>query len=127
MPTRERKKREAKAQAERRELEDAFANVPPHLRARIGQKSKIVGDLSDIGSYDRIGVKFSDEGDPLKREDPEELGANLERHEDKKIRAMTIRDRHSDVWGQRGAAKRIAHKTGLSVETIRRYMKEFPI
>jgi hypothetical protein len=121
MPTKDRREREKRQRNEKKALDDALANAPPHVRRRLGQPSKI-GGLSNIGPYNRVGVKFTDEGFPMKREDPEELGANAFRHDEKVRMAEELREKYRGIWDQRGVAKRIAHETGLSVETIRRYM-----
>jgi hypothetical protein len=139
MPTIERRKRERHQKAYNKMMDAAVANAPEHVKPKIiankvfkritGKSliSELSKNLSTEGQHNAGWAKYDEYGNPLKREDNITGGANYDRHEDKEVRAMDIRDRHRDSWGKHGVAKRIAHEEGYSVETIRRYMKEFPI
>jgi hypothetical protein len=139
MPRKERKDREKQKKKLDQEWDEIVANAPEHAKSRMiadkaykrltgkSKTSKLSENLNTKGQHDAGWAKYDEHGQHIKREDPDELGANLERHENKEIRAQEIRERHRNVWGNRGVAQRIAHEEGLSVETIRRYMKDFPI
>jgi len=128
MPTKERKEREKEQRAHTQAMDAYVADAPTHIRQRLGHPSKLSDNLSTKGQHDAGWSKYDDEtGHPLPREDPEGLGANLERNENMVARALDMREKHRDVWGKRGVAKRIAYKEELSVETVRRYMRKFPI
>jgi hypothetical protein len=139
MPTIERRKRERHQKAYNKMMDAAVANAPEHVTERIiaakaykvitskAMTSPLSESLHTKGQHNAPWAKYDEYGNPLKREDPEGLGANLERYEDKETRAKDIRYRHRDAWGKRGVAKRIAYEEGFSVETIRRYMRDYPI
>ena len=128
MPTKERKEREKEQRAHTQAMDAYVADAPTHIRQRLGHPSKLSDNLSTKGQHDAGWSKYDDEtGHPLPREDPEGLGANSDRRSTKEDDARDLREKYRDVWGKRGVAKRIAHEEGLSVETVRRYMRKFPI
>lgn len=134
MPTKKRTEREKQLEAQRLAIDTALENPPDHVIARQAAKrleietsSPLSEKLVTQGQHNAGWAKFDERGQNVMREDPDELGANSYRHSKKIDDALDIRDRHRNEWGKRGTAKRIAHKEGLSVETIRRYMKAFPI
>ncbi len=53
-------------------------------------------------------------------------GGNMRRKNDALDDARDWKRKFPDIWGKRGYAKVIAYKSGLSVETIRRYFKRLP-
>ena len=127
MPTKERTEREREQWAHDQIIDAAVADAPMHIRQRLGRPSRLSDSLSTKGQHNAGWAKYDDEtGHPLPREDPEGLGANLERKENKATRALNMRKKYRDIWGNRGVAKVIAHEEGVSVETVRRYMKDFP-
>lgn len=139
MPRKERKEREKQKKKLNQKWDSIIANAPDRVKREIAANrvfkhltgkplvSELSKNLCTEGQHNAGWAKYDEYGNPLKREDPDELGANLEKHENKEIRALEIRERHRGVWGKRGVAEGIAHEEGYSVETIRRYMKEFPI
>jgi hypothetical protein len=139
MPTKKRKEREKQKKERDQEWDEILANAPDHVKAKIiadkalkritgkTETSGLSKSLHTKGQHDAAWAKHDEFGNPLKREDPEELGANLDRKEDKEYRAIEMRERHRAIWGKRGAAKQIAYAEECSVETIRRHMKEFPL
>lgn len=126
MPTKERKERERKQRAQIQAIDAAVADAPMHIQRRLGRPSKLSDSLSTKGQHDAGWSKYDENGQYIAREDPEGLGANLERNEDMVARALDMHEKHRDVWGKRGVAKQNAHEEGLSVETVRRYMRKFP-
>jgi hypothetical protein len=127
VPTKERKQRDRERLAKKQAFDKALSNAPAYIRNRFGQHSELSKNLSTDGQHNAGWAKFDERGQNIKKyKDPDELGANVFRHEDKVARAREIRAKYLSDWGTRGTAKRIAHAENLSVETIRRYVKEFP-
>jgi hypothetical protein len=128
VPTKERKQQDRERLAKKQALDKAVSNAPEHIRNRFGQSSKLAESLHTDGQHKAGWAKFDERGQNIKKyKDPEDQGANLERHEDKVARARKIRAKYPSDWGKRGVAEGIAHAENPSVETIRRYMKDFPI
>lgn len=133
MPTKKRRSREKtreKAQEENRKyFDEVVANAPPHVLSRLhNPPSKLALSLMNTpGKHNAGWAKFDEHGQTIKRADPEGWGANFLRREEKVERALKIRSKYKNTWGKRGAAKAIAHAENLRVETIRRYMRKFPI
>jgi len=146
MPTKERKEREREQRARDQAMDAYVADAPTHIRQRLGHPSKLSDSLSTKGQHNAGWAKYDDEtGHPLPREDPEDLGANSNRRDDREARALDFRERYPDDWGKRGGplnivtaehrrrAERPKDEDPLdypeppSVGTIRRYMKDFPI
>lgn len=133
MPTKKRKDREKELDALRQALDAALKNPSPRMIARqamikmgIKPPNGLLDSLVSEGQHNAGWAKFDERGQNIMREDLEDLGANSDRRCKKVDDALDIRDRNNEDWGKRGTAKRIAHKEGVSVETIRRYMREFP-
>ena len=131
MPSKERKQKELKRAIEKQQ-EDAFfdnllANAPDYIKNRLFKKSQRLDGLKTTNSpINRIGVQFdSGTGDVLKQVIPDDLGANSERKDARKATAVELREKHKEIWGRRGVAKKIAHEAGLSVRTVQKYMKDF--
>ncbi len=139
MPRKDRIEREKQKKKEDQKWDKINANAPEHVKSKIiahkafkhitgkPMTSELSENLHTKGQHNAGWAKYDEYGNPLKREDNIGGGANYDRHEDKETRALEIRDRHRDVWGKRGVAQRIAHEERCSVETIRRYMKNYPI
>ena len=53
--------------------------------------------------------------------------ANDERKDARKQDAQVLKRRYSTQWGKRGQADIIARKEGLSIRTIQKYFKDFPV
>ncbi|MDA1024316.1 MAG: hypothetical protein O2817_13405 [Proteobacteria bacterium] len=127
MPTIERRKRERLQKADSKMMATSVANASDHIKKRLGQPSTLSEQLHTKGQHNAGWAKYDEYGNPLPREDPKDLGANSNRKSKREDDALDIRDRHLSVWGKHGVAKRIAHEEGLSVETIRSYMRDYPI
>lgn len=54
-------------------------------------------------------------------------GANDMRHNERHDCASNLRKKYKNIWNIRGAAKVIAIDEGLSIRTIQKYIKDFPI
>ena len=127
MPTKERRQRDRERLAKKKALDKAASNPPAHIRNRLGQTSELSNNLHTEGQHKAGWAKFEERGQNIeKHKDPEYQGANLERQENREIRALELRQKYAGIWGKRGVAERIAYDENLSVEAIRRYMKEFP-
>ena len=128
MPTRKRKEREAKAKQREAESSKILANPPAHIVPRLHKPSQITENMSIKGTpLNRVGAKFDEEGNLTKHESPEGLGANLERHENRAATAEELRERYSNIWGNRGAARKIANAEKWHIRTIQRYFKDYPL
>lgn len=128
MPTRKRKEREAKAKQREAESGKILANPPAHIVPRLHKPSQITENMSIKGTpLNRVGAKFDEEGNLIKHESPEGLGANLERHEDRETTAQDLRERYANIWGNRGAARTIANGEGLKIRAIQKYIKDYPL
>ena len=145
MPTKDRRERERQQREFNKKWDEIVSNAPVHLRKRLGQPSALSEKLCTKGQHNAGWAKFDERGQNIKREEPEGLGANLERHENKEARALDLRERYPNIWGARGAAKKIVvaerrrraerptdandldYPEPPSVETIRRYMRDYPI
>ena len=126
MATKERKQRDRERLAKKQALDKALSNALAHIRNRFGQHSELSKNLNTDGQHNAGWAKFDERGQNIKKyKDPDELGANVFRHEDKVARAREIRAKYPSDWGKRGVAEGIAHAENPSVETIRRYMKDF--
>ncbi|MDP1657746.1 MAG: hypothetical protein Q8L73_00145 [Methylotenera sp.] len=54
------------------------------------------------------------------------VGGNKLRQDDRQDTVRDLKKKHRDIWGKRGAAKKIAIDKGLNIRTIQKYFKDFP-
>ena len=125
MPRKEEAKRRRQVLASQQALDQATANAPEHVKRRLGQPSRLGNNLATKGQHNSGWAKFDEYGQDIQKQtDPDGQGANMERQETAEAEALEVRARHRSIWRKRGSAKKIAHLEGLSVETIRRYMRK---
>lgn len=126
MPTRARKAREEACRRDEAELRELLGEPPNWLKEFSKTHPEAGDEMSLTGTpYNRKGVKF-EEGQPIKRGDPPELGANEYRRDKRIDDAAALKQRYAHLWGKRGYAKQIAHNEGLNVRTVQKYFKDHP-
>lgn len=130
MPTKKRKERAKALQAEREKADERWAKIraeaPPHILPLLDQPSQLGDRLHTKGQHDAAWAKYDEYGNPLPRDDSGRTSANLDRKDVREERAREMREKYRDIWGTRGVAQRIADAEGCRVETVRRYMRQFP-
>ena len=108
--------------------------VKPMYLSALTEKSvaEINRDISNAGIY--TGGLVTDEGGDMVLHPKTGTGANDMRAADRSDTAKELRSRHSDIWGQRGAAGVIVRRENKSTQkvfytedTIRGYIRDFPI
>jgi hypothetical protein len=123
----QRRERERNQRDQKKKLDDAAANIPQHLKGRIGKVSKLSESMeAGISRYGWRGNRFAEDGQEIRSHALGYDGRKAMKDQTDK-RCLEIRSRHPDTWGKRGYAEQISHIEGLSVETIRRYFKRCPI
>lgn len=122
----ERKARERELTAERADWDRQFnVETPEYVLGKMGSPSELRDALSDAGtSYAWNGVRFvKATGEPYRNAMPDDLGANVERHEQALLTAEDLRRKYADVWHIRGSAKQIAAAEGIGLSTVHAHMK----
>ena len=83
-------------------------------------------DLHKLTSQKNLVIYDKDDGVPESHPRTGK-GGNDMRRDDRRDEALRLRNKYIVIWHQRGAAKRIAIDENLSVRTIQKYIKNFPI
>jgi hypothetical protein len=127
MPTKDRRERERQKKALNKKWDEIVSIAPAHIQKRLGQPSALSEQLHTKGQHNAPWAKYDEYGNPLPREDPEDLGANSNRKSTREDDAFVLRKKYPDIWGKRGNAKVIAIKEKLNIRTVQKYFKDFPI
>lgn len=92
-----------------------------------GQKPSVLFSLSDDLSHGVYrGITLTDEHGNVSKH-PHTGGIKGERTKVRREDALDLQKKYRDIWGKRGAPKLIAYNENLSVSTVQKYFKDFPI
>lgn len=125
MPTADRKDRERQQKNFNDELDRVISNPPDHVLMRLNQPSILTENLDADGQHKAGWAKYDIQGNPLKREDPEDLGANSDRKSKREDDALLLQQKYLNIWRKRGSAKIIASNEKLNIRTVQKYIKDF--
>ena len=126
MPTNDRRKREKKKKDRDKEWDEIVSNAPAHIQNRLGQPSASAEKLHAKGQHNAGWAKYDEQGNPLKRVDPEDLGANSNSKSKREDDAFLLREKYPNDWGKRGKPKVIADKENLNIRTVQNYFRGCP-
>lgn len=116
MPSKERRRRElARAEAEREATLVLGPSVP--------ENERLPNPFQAATQLPWGLVKIDPDDGELYLDERTGRGGNLIRKDNKDIKIDSLRITYSEIWGKRGAAKRIAIETGLSERTVQRYFQ----
>jgi alpha-L-fucosidase len=131
MPTKERLARNRARELEQKRLDEIFGSLAEQSDNVDLSLNKIA---EDIRIYQGGLVAFDEEGEPYLHENTGK-GGNDERRDNRKDAALELRRKYKDIWGKRGAARKIIcneklsskEKVKLSIRTVQQYIKDFPV
>lgn len=127
MPTKERKIKEQLKKAYKAKLDHATNDAPAHVKDRLHKPSILGTSLCKKRLYKWRGLKFDEQGQPIKPKSVDAIRkSNLTRHDEKLAVIADLFSTYKEIWGKRGSAKSIAYKAGCHADTVRRYMRDFP-
>lgn len=127
MPT----KRRLAKEREKKKLDKIFDVAPEYLMA-VDMSLNEAAEV--LGIYTGGLVAFDAGGEAYLHQNTGK-GGNEKRREDRKEVALELQRKYRDIWGLRGAARKILRnekltskeKIKLSMRTVQQYIKDFPI
>lgn len=131
MPTKERLAKGRVRRLEEKRLDEIFGP----LAGQLGEVDLTLNEIAeDIGIFTGGLAAFDEEGEPYLHENTGK-GGNDMRHSERFDTMQELKCKYSNIWGQRGAARKIVRneklssneKVKLSIRTVQQYIKDFPI
>jgi hypothetical protein len=130
MPTKVRRLREAKRNADEAELDTLLACKPAYISDKATSDSASVANFSSKGAHNlgRGLVSSDEDGNLLLESDAMKRGrdvANATHTDIKNDQIRALQNKYRDIWGKRGMAEVIALTEGnLTVRTVQKYFRQ---
>lgn len=122
----QRRERERRQNEQRQLMDDAVANPPAHIKARLSSASPLAENIqSGLSRYGWHGHRYTPEGQESREKPLGAEGADARRREADE-RCRTLRDKYEAWWGNKKRIRHIAEREEISERTVRRYFERCP-
>ncbi len=108
----------------RKEQANALGECPEHLVG--GDMSlNIMAEAIDK-NYLYNWVTYSEDGETAYKTLHPEKPSNDKRTEERRAKALRLKEKYPEKWGKRAYADQIAGAEGVGIRTVQKYFKDFP-